>query len=291
MRKMYRYITMGITVTALLFTLSACGEKPDIGTETGHLISVNVQEENISKALETEVRNEENEKTDMAVPADSQKSEPEESNVEKSEAEKPDAQPKKAEDKDSVTADKSKDKAEATKKSTSEHSKETANKTEQKKDTKKTEAKKTSAEPKKNSSQPAEKKAETKSKDSSPKTDSTKKSDSETADTGKKTKPDAGENEDSADNQPKPKHEHQWEPVYEEQIIEDIEGDMREICKGCGCDITDWSNDKWISHTNEHMANGEESGFYEKEVKVVTATHKIKKLTGYKCSCGATKEK
>lgn len=87
----------------------------------------------------------------------------------------------------------------------------------------------------------------------------------------------------------KPTHTHDWEAVYSYETVEDISSKTVEICKGCGADITSWSTDKWNDHQKQHMLNGENSGFYEKEVKYVSGTHQIKHLTGYRCSCGATK--
>ena len=86
-------------------------------------------------------------------------------------------------------------------------------------------------------------------------------------------------------------HVHDWQPVYEDKVYEDIESYVREICYGCGADITDWSREKWIAHSNEHLVNGEPSGFAEREFKKTVYTT-IKKKAGYKCSsCGATKNK
>ena len=86
-----------------------------------------------------------------------------------------------------------------------------------------------------------------------------------------------------------PSHVHDWEPIYSYETIEDIGHELREICKGCGADITTWSTSKWNEHSDAHLLAGEPAGFYEKEFKVVTGTHEIRKLVGYKCSCGATK--
>lgn len=100
-------------------------------------------------------------------------------------------------------------------------------------------------------------------------------------------------NKPKAETKPEKKqeHVHNWEPVYSYKTVEDVGSKVIEICKGCGADITSWSNEKWNAHSDAHLDRGENSGFYEKEVKVVTGTHEIKTLTGYKCSCGATKSK
>ena len=86
----------------------------------------------------------------------------------------------------------------------------------------------------------------------------------------------------------KSEHVHNWQPVYEDKVYEDIESYVREICHGCGADITDWSSDKWHKHQEEHMDRGEPSGFAEQEFKKTVYTT-IKTKVGYKCSCGATK--
>ena len=88
----------------------------------------------------------------------------------------------------------------------------------------------------------------------------------------------------------KSEHIHNWQPVYEDKVYEDIESYTREICHGCGADITDWSRDKWHKHQEEHMDRGEPSGFAEREFKRTVYTT-IKTKVGYKCSCGAAKSK
>ena len=111
------------------------------------------------------------------------------------------------------------------------------------------------------------------------------------AKTTPKTKPAKQQTKPKAEKKadPKPTHVHDWEPVYSVKVVEDIGHEIHEICKGCGADITSWSTSKWNSHSDEHLKKGEPAGFYEKEIKVVTGTHEIKTITGYKCSCGATK--
>ena len=87
----------------------------------------------------------------------------------------------------------------------------------------------------------------------------------------------------------KSEHVHNWQPVYEDKVYEDIESYTREICHGCGADITDWSSDKWHKHQEEHMDRGEPSGFAEREFKKTVYTT-IKTKVGYKCSCGAFRQ-
>lgn len=89
-------------------------------------------------------------------------------------------------------------------------------------------------------------------------------------------------------------------PVYEER--------EREICNGCGKDLTDLSDSASMDHAKKHMLNGEKSGWHSewKIVKVGTKTvnhgavynkkwvvdkkaYDETIIIGYKCSCGATK--
>ena len=85
-------------------------------------------------------------------------------------------------------------------------------------------------------------------------------------------------------------------PIYEEQA--------REICNGCGADITADPT----THNKNHMLNGEPGGWTTEYVQVQVGTDKITHdavyeskwivdnaawdetvTTGYSCSCGATK--
>ena len=91
-----------------------------------------------------------------------------------------------------------------------------------------------------------------------------------------------------AKDDPAPAHTHEWEPVYETVTYDEISSSVREICKGCGADITSWSTAKWNAHSDAHLAAGEPAGFIEKEIKITTPKT-IQKKVGYKCSCGATK--
>lgn len=85
-----------------------------------------------------------------------------------------------------------------------------------------------------------------------------------------------------------PVHTHEWEPVYETVTYDEVSSSVREICKGCGVDITSWSTAKWNAHSDAHLAAGEPAGFVEKEIKITTPKT-IQKKVGYKCNCGATK--
>ena len=91
-----------------------------------------------------------------------------------------------------------------------------------------------------------------------------------------------------AKHDPAPAHTHEWEPVYETVTYDEVSSSVREICKGCGADITSWSTAKWNAHSDAHLAAGEPAGFVEKEIKITTLKT-IQKKVGYKCSCGATK--
>ena len=91
-----------------------------------------------------------------------------------------------------------------------------------------------------------------------------------------------------AKDNPAPSHTHEWEPVYETVTYDEVSSSVREICKGCGADITSWSTAKWNAHSDAHLAAGEPAGFVEKEIKITTPKT-IQKKAGYKCSCGATK--
>lgn len=92
----------------------------------------------------------------------------------------------------------------------------------------------------------------------------------------------------AAKDNPEPAHTHEWEPVYETVTYDEVSSSVREICKGCGADITNWSTAKWNAHSDAHLAAGEPAGFVEKEIKITTPKT-IQKKVGYKCSCGATK--
>lgn len=119
------------------------------------------------------------------------------------------------------------------------------------------------------------------------------------------------------------KHTHSWNPItsvvhheeqghYEKILVSEAwteeipiyEEQAREICNGCGADITD---DPY-THNEDHMLNGEAGGWTTEYVQVQVGTDKITHdavyeskwivdkaawdetvTTGYSCSCGATK--
>lgn len=124
-------------------------------------------------------------------------------------------------------------------------------------------------------------------------------------------------------NSQKPSHTHSWETQttvkyhpatgHNEQVLvkeawtEKIpiyENDERSICNACGVDIT--GNE--VAHVKNHMLNGENGGFHSKWESVLTGYNEVyheaeyttkwvedspawseEVVTGYTCSCGATK--
>lgn len=119
------------------------------------------------------------------------------------------------------------------------------------------------------------------------------------------------------------KHTHSWNPItstvhheeqghYENILVSEVwteeipiyEEQAREICNGCGVDITADPT----THNKNHMLNGEPGGWTTEYVQVQVGTDKITHdavyeskwivdkaawdetvTTGYSCSCGATK--
>ena len=119
------------------------------------------------------------------------------------------------------------------------------------------------------------------------------------------------------------KHTHSWNPItsvvhhdeqghYEKILVSEswteeipiYEEQAREICNGCGADITADPT----THNKNHMLNGEPGGWTTEYVQVQVGTDKINHdavyenkwvvdkaawdetvTTGYSCSCGATK--
>lgn len=84
---------------------------------------------------------------------------------------------------------------------------------------------------------------------------------------------------------PKPAHQHSWEPVY--RTVEDYE--MREIsyCVTCGQDMTGWSNTQLIEHSDYHMDRGESDQWRSEGRQVKVGEHQ--EIDHYICSCGSTK--
>ena len=84
---------------------------------------------------------------------------------------------------------------------------------------------------------------------------------------------------------PKPVHQHSWEPVY--RTVEDYE--MREIsyCVTCGQDMTGWSNTQLIEHSDYHLDRGESDQWRSEGRQVKVGEHQ--EIDHYICSCGSTK--
>lgn len=84
---------------------------------------------------------------------------------------------------------------------------------------------------------------------------------------------------------PKPAHQHRWEPVY--RTVEDYE--MREIsyCVTCGQDMTGWSNTQLIEHSDYHLDRGESDQWRSEGRQVKVGEHQ--EIDHYICSCGSTK--
>ncbi len=108
----------------------------------------------------------------------------------------------------------------------------------------------------------------------------------------------------SGSSESKPNHTHNWQPqyttvhhdaVYEQKYVVDQAAwsEERTICNQCGADITGFAaqhildnmpncggyHSEWINHPEQgHYENVQVSAAWDEQV-----------LTGYKCSCGATK--
>lgn len=104
----------------------------------------------------------------------------------------------------------------------------------------------------------------------------------------------------------KPSHTHNWEPqystvhhdaVYQQQWVVDQASwtEEKSICNVCGADITG----NTTAHTKAHALAGEGGGYHSEfvfhpeqghyEDVLVSNAWDEQVLTGYKCSCGATK--
>lgn len=83
---------------------------------------------------------------------------------------------------------------------------------------------------------------------------------------------------------PKPAHQHSWEPVYKTKVVDDYEMDEFEICNSCGADITGKS-------LKEHYKSDgcSASGWHSDWREVKVGFHEEQILDHYICSCGETK--
>lgn len=80
---------------------------------------------------------------------------------------------------------------------------------------------------------------------------------------------------------PKPAHQHSWEPVY--RTVEDYKTQCRTICVNCGEDITG----NVTAHTKQEMLAGNSGQSRQEYNTVVIGEHQ--EIDGYVCSCGETK--
>lgn len=156
-------------------------------------------------------------------------------------------------------------------------------------------------------------------KDSSKKSESNDKKESSSSNTSSSSKPSGDSSSSSkpsggsSESKPsKPSHTHSWQPqyttvhhdaVYEQRWVVDVPSRTEEhmFCSGCGMDFTaaGWSQIQVDAHGKQHTLNGENGGYYSGAVQIpaqghyenvqVSAAWVEQVLTGYKCSCGATK--
>lgn len=142
-------------------------------------------------------------------------------------------------------------------------------------------------------------------------------------------KPSGSSSNSNSSNKPSTNtHSHSWEPVYktvyhpeeghnEQYVITESWTEQipiygiseREICNGCGVDMTDWSFEQMKQHTISNIDTNPMCGAWHSEIiQVITGYETInhpaeygtrwvvdkaawseKVVSGYKCSCGATK--
>lgn len=101
-------------------------------------------------------------------------------------------------------------------------------------------------------------------------------------------------------------HKHSWEPVKSPHEVTDVAAysetqyrtEERVMCSACGEDVTngDKQGRSILQHGKAHALAGEGGGTYSYSKKVPCGiishpaqTHIEYEITGYKCSCGATK--
>lgn len=88
-------------------------------------------------------------------------------------------------------------------------------------------------------------------------------------------------------NQTKPKtavHTHKWEPVYSTRDVEKTRQVAWTKCYCCGADMTGHPE-----HIDQHLLNHESNVHYGTEYRTETYYVPEKYISGYRCSCGATK--
>lgn len=94
-------------------------------------------------------------------------------------------------------------------------------------------------------------------------------------------------NNGSLPNTQTPVHEHTWTEVVEEEIHYYA---WRTICGKCKTDLTDMTDDELAWHTVAECHSGYSTHYIEVDF-VTENVVKTPVVTGYKCSCGATKNK
>ena len=173
--------------------------------------------------------------------------------------------------------------------------------------------------------------SEDKVEESKPAEDNKKPESNTAKPSGSKPETNAGSSKPTTSNKPaeKPSHTHSWEAQYktvqhaeighnEQYVIKEAWTeyvpnyvlDEREICNGCGADMTNWSADQVDQHFLDAVSVGNmlcgawHSEFIQIQIGTTPVNHPAeygtryvvdkpawteKVLTGYKCSCGATK--
>ncbi|MDO4834336.1 MAG: hypothetical protein Q4A40_04790 [Bacillota bacterium] len=83
----------------------------------------------------------------------------------------------------------------------------------------------------------------------------------------------------------KPVHTHSWQPVYASKTVTDYKQVCITRCSACGADITGHASE----HRKQEALAGNNAGSYETYETVACGSHTEQYVTGYRCSCGATK--
>ena len=83
----------------------------------------------------------------------------------------------------------------------------------------------------------------------------------------------------------KPVHTHSWQPVYASKTVTDYKQVCITRCSACGTDITGHASE----HRKQEALAGNNAGSYEIYETVECGSHTEQHVTGYRCSCGATK--
>ena len=90
---------------------------------------------------------------------------------------------------------------------------------------------------------------------------------------------------------PKPAHQHSWEPVYKTKVVDDYETVCVWRCNGCNADVTAIleSGESMKQHFHE-TGNPNCMGYHSSYEQVKVGSHEEHILDHYACSCGATKQ-